>query len=546
MVSFPKPRLPRTFKSLAANEGSVDTRWSNHDIVPVPIEQRVYTAKAFFGYWIAAGVNTTAWALGSSHLAAGLDAGGAIGGVLVGGIIAGMVAFLCGEPGVKYHLGFPMMSRATFGMYGSYFVISLKLFVNFIFCGIQSYWGGLAASVVIGSTFPSFHHMENTLPESAAITTQQLIGFICYIIIFTPMMFIHPSKMQPVLWASFFAVTAAMFGLFIWAIAANGGASSPVPAKSISSADRSFRILLAISSVAGGWTGSSIRQSDWTRFAKTRRAPVLCQLLGGPITVTVTAILGVFATSAIKDMYGKLIWNPISVLVMLLKTNYNAGTRAGCFFAGLGFFASQVSVNLAQNSISCGMDISALWPKYIDVARGGIVMCVVAYLINPWRFVNAPGTFITVLNSFGMFVAPLAGVNVVDFWMIRKQKWNVPDLYIGDSSSIYWYTAGINWRAMLTWILTIWPSFPGFISGTAGIVVAKGWTRTFQVSWIVGFLGGGLVYYLLCLISPPPGKPYEDVNWHGQQEAIDGVDVENSAPVSATDHEVMDVKMGKY
>jgi NCS1 family nucleobase:cation symporter-1 len=144
-------------------------------------------------------------------------------------------------------------------MYGSYFVIAVKLFVNFIFCGIQSYWGGLAAKVVIASVFPSFQNMENTLPESALITTTQLIGFICYIIVFTPLMFIHPSRMQPVLYAAFYAVTAAMCGLFIWAIAANGGASQPRPAKDISAADRSFRILLAISSVAGGWTGSSIR-----------------------------------------------------------------------------------------------------------------------------------------------------------------------------------------------------------------------------------------------------------------------------------------------
>jgi NCS1 family nucleobase:cation symporter-1 len=152
-----------------------------------------------------------------------------------------------------------MMSRAAFGMYGSYFVIAVKIFVNFIFCGIQSYWGGLAAKVVIASVFPSFQHMENTLPASALITTTQLIGFICYMVVFTPLMFIHPSKMQPVLYAAFYAVTAAMVGLFIWAIAANGGAAQPRSAKDISAADRSFRILLAISSVAGGWTGSSIR-----------------------------------------------------------------------------------------------------------------------------------------------------------------------------------------------------------------------------------------------------------------------------------------------
>jgi NCS1 family nucleobase:cation symporter-1 len=65
--------------------------------------------------------------------------------------------------------------------------------------GIQAYWGGLAASVVLSSIFPSFHGMANTLPESAQITTQALIGFIIYIFIFTPIMFVHPSRLQPVL-----------------------------------------------------------------------------------------------------------------------------------------------------------------------------------------------------------------------------------------------------------------------------------------------------------------------------------------------------------
>lgn len=72
---------------------------------------------------IAVGANTTVWSLSSSHLANGLDAGAAIGGIFVGGVLAGFVAFFCGEPGTRYHLGFPMMSRATFGMYGSYFVM---------------------------------------------------------------------------------------------------------------------------------------------------------------------------------------------------------------------------------------------------------------------------------------------------------------------------------------------------------------------------------------------------------------------------------------
>jgi NCS1 family nucleobase:cation symporter-1 len=203
--------------------------------------------------------------------------------------------------------------------------------------------------------------------------------------------------------------TCTVFSLFVWAVASNGGAPLAPPEKKISSSTRSFQILRAMSAVAGAWTGACIRQSDWTRFAKTRRAPVVHQLVSGPVTVTICATLGAFATSAINDMYGKLIWNPISVLQFLLEDNYNASTRAGCFFAGMGFFISQVATNLVQNSVSCGMDLAALAPRWIDVTRGSLIMCLIGYLINPWRFVNAPGTFITVLSSFGMVSAEEQG-----------------------------------------------------------------------------------------------------------------------------------------
>lgn len=121
-------------------------------------------------------------------------------------------------------------------------------------------------------------------------------------------------------------------------------------------------MLQAVSSVAGAWTGSSIRyeqplflfdypltlhrQADWTRYAKTKRAPVLNQLITVPLAITITAMLGVFATSAVKNMYGQEIWQPIQLLEFLLTDDYSPGTRAGCFFAGMGFFWSQISVGI--------------------------------------------------------------------------------------------------------------------------------------------------------------------------------------------------------
>ncbi|KAH8883611.1 hypothetical protein GQ53DRAFT_846802 [Thozetella sp. PMI_491] len=508
--SLPKPRLPRTFRSLVVNKDSAeDDRWANPDILPVPKEHQNYSFMAYFGYWAAVGANVTPWSLGSSNLANGLDAAGTIGGVFVGSLLCAIVATLSGEAGIRYHLGFPLMSRATFGMYGAYFVIMLKLFVNFIFFGIQSYWGGLAFSVILSSIFPSFQSMANTLPASAGITTQQLIGFICYIIVFTSMMFIHPHRLQPFIYITQAMAMVTMVGLFIWALSSNHGVTFLPPSKEISGSERSFRILQAMSSVAGSWTGAAIRQSDWTRFSKSRSVVWWNQIVTGPIICLIFCTLGFATTSAVKDMYGTPIWNPILLLQTILQRNYSSSARAGCFFAGVGFFASQVVINLVQNSVSCGMDLAAFYPKYIDVTRGSLIMCLVGYLIQPWRFVNQPGLFISVLNSFGMFVAPLAGINAIDFWAVRRLKWKIPDLYRGDRSSIYWYTYGLNLRALGAWALVVWPSFPGFVvamGGATGLDI--GWTRAFQVTWITGFCGGALVYYLICLISPPPGKPY--------------------------------------
>lgn len=230
--------------------------------------------------------------------------------------------------------------------------------------------------------------------------------------------------------------------------------------------ERSFRMLQAMSAVAGSWTGACIRQADWTRYTKTRTAVVANQLITGPIAGIVCATMGIAVTSAIGSMYPSSlkgttssVWNPISLLGYLQTEDYSATTRAGTFFAGLGFFASQITINLVQNSVACGMDLASMAPKYIDVTRGSLIMCVVGYLIQPWRFVNQAGLFISVLNSFGMFVSPLAGINAVDFWLVRKLKWKVPDLYKGKEDNIYWYTAGLNWRAFAAWTVTIWASF---------------------------------------------------------------------------------------
>lgn len=107
-------------------------RWTNPDILPVLLKNRTFTSKDYISYWISGAVCASFWSMGSSAIANGLTAGEAIGAMAIASLVCAVVAWVCGEPGIKYHLGFPMMSRVTFGMYGSYFIVVLKCFTNFL------------------------------------------------------------------------------------------------------------------------------------------------------------------------------------------------------------------------------------------------------------------------------------------------------------------------------------------------------------------------------------------------------------------------------
>ncbi|KAH8674590.1 permease for cytosine/purines, uracil, thiamine, allantoin-domain-containing protein [Tricladium varicosporioides] len=468
-------------------DGRPVNRWTNPDILPVLPKNRTFTTKAYVSYWISGAVCASFWSMGSSAIANGLTAGQAIGAMLVGGVISAIIAWLCGRPGIKYHLGFPMMSRVTFGMFGSYFIVVLKCFTNFLYCGIQTYWGGLAVHVILAAVFPSFHRMKNTLPASANITTADLTGTIIYICFFVPLLLIKPYKLHKFFMFSFFGVITTILGMFIWAMAANRGAGDLVaPAKKLSTGDRAFVFIQAICTVCGSFTGSSIRHSDWSRYAKTPKSPLLGIWFAGPLALTLTAMFGVFVTSAARAMYGQILWQPLSLLLYIQKTSYTPGVRAGTFFAGLGWFLSQLAVNISLNSVAAGMDLTSVLPTYLSAKRGGLLLAFVGSVCCPWNFVNSPGTFVTVLSSFGLFVSPLIGIYMADFWVVRGCNWRVPDLYIGDNRSVYWYTGGWHWRGFVGWLGIIWMSLPGFVTTVRGTKIALAWTRIFQITFFVG------------------------------------------------------------
>ncbi|KAL3422838.1 NCS1 nucleoside transporter [Phlyctema vagabunda] len=483
---------------------SIDTtRWGNRDIYPIPHDKRTYGVYAFVSYWGTCGVCLSSWTIGSSLIGIGLTPGQAMASVTIGMFLASINAYLNGTPGAKHHLGYGMLARAAFGLWGSYFCIMLNVFQSFVFYGTQMYFGGQAFVIILNSIFPTFLHLKNTLPESAGITTSGLVGFVLFIILYFPIIYFIPAhKIQKLLEIQVIIASATLLGIMGWAINANGGSPGNLvsPAIRLTKSETGFRVIQGITSVAGTYTGGSDRVSDWTRYGRSRHTstPAILVLF---ITVTLTALVGIISTSALTKVYGDVQWNPLIMLQLVQAETYTAKCRAGTFFAGVGLLSVTVFVNYTQNCVSSGMDIAMLMPRYFSQRRGAIIFSILGVLAQPWRFLTQAITFITVLSSFGVFMSPAAAILIVDFWLIRRTCWNIPELY--KPGGIYWYYAGINWRAFVAYFLGMWPALPGFVNAVSGMEVAVTWRRFYQISFFFGYVVSGSLYYLFSVLFPP-------------------------------------------
>ena len=63
---------------------------------------------------------------------------------------------------------------------------------------------------------------------------------------------------------------------------------------------------------------------------------------------------------------------------------------------------------------------------------------------------------------------------VFDYWVLRRTRLNVEELYRYGEGGEYWFSSGFNWRALTAVAVAVIPVLPGFINAatTKGGVVA--------------------------------------------------------------------------
>lgn len=173
-------------------------------------------------------------------------------------------------------------------------------------------------------------------------------------------------------------------------------------------------------------------------------------------------------------------------MVMMSNGHGSSASRAGVFFLSLGFALTACFENICGNAVAGGIDLAGLFPKYIDIRRGALITFAAAWICQPWQLVNRAATFVSVLNSFSVFLSPIMGIMATDFFLLRKRKIRLSHLYRTHDSS-YWFAHGLNWRAIVAWPCGWIPTVGGLVLTSSG--KTDGPTGLYQLYYMAFLVG---------------------------------------------------------
>ncbi|EER25466.1 NCS1 nucleoside transporter family protein [Coccidioides posadasii C735 delta SOWgp] len=492
--------------------GTLPDRWINNDIKPIESERRTWSSWTFTNYWILVNSNISTYMTGSSLIALGLSWWQAIIAIVIGNLLATAFVVLNSLPGAYYNIGFPVVNRYVWGLYGSQFVIWNRILLSIVWFGFQAYVGGQCVHVCLTAIWPSLEQrIPNHMAESTGITSAQFLSYVIFMVLSVPVVWIRPHKLRTFFHVSSSVILVFEFVLLIWALATMGpaGFGSTITAESsVPKGEMGWTIAFGIISTIGGISAGILNQNDYARFARRPRHAIIGQLFSFPLCAIVCSIIGVLVTAATQNRFGEPYWNLPELFLAIIESG-GSRSRAAAFFAGFALIISQMGVNVPGNALSGGFDLAATFPKYINIRRGAYLTLLLSVACNPWKLVSTATVFLSVLSSYAVFLGPMTGLMISSWFVVNQRKIKIEDLYIGHKSSIYWCTMGVDWRALIAWLCGTVPSLPGFVAGVnENVTVPSGLVHFYQICFLAGFGISAAVYCGLHFIFPV--RPIQD------------------------------------
>ncbi|WWD16896.1 hypothetical protein CI109_101328 [Kwoniella shandongensis] len=535
-------------------------RWTNLDLAPSPPQDRKWTRWTFLAFWGAHAANASNWTAGSSIISLGLYPLDTWLSLAFAHLFITILIVANGRGPARYHIGFPVFARSVYGMWGSYMAVAMRAIVCIIWNGVNSYYGGRLVTVAITAIWPRYKLLPNALPASAGITSVNLASFFIFMFFFMAISFVHSRDLKWFYYIKSVFVIGAMHGVLAWWMIKSGGVSFTTLAasKPLTKNAHIWLVLRAFNAGLGTASSLTVNQGDMARYADKPNSQLWTTLIGYPIASAIPCLYGILVASAAKKMTGKAYWNLWDTLdYMLDQYPHNSGARFGIFLAAVAMALAYLAVNLATNSLPFGSDVSALFPRWMTIRRGQVICTALGIVIVPWKLLVSATAFITFLSGYGYWLAPIAACMFTDYYVVKKGNLIIPDLYIGDSSSRYWYNRGWNPRACTITILALVPCLPSFAASISpSLPIAQGGKNMFYISFVMTYFLAMTMYVLSYNIWPEkkvrvPEKTlrferYADENDEEEKRVMGIVTAEEGSEVEEIDSKPVEGESKSY
>lgn len=470
---------------LDAGSDVLDSPRYNHDIAPTQVRERTWNKWHITALWIGMSICVPTYTLGGVLTAYfGLSVGEALLAILLANIVVLVPLTLNAFAGTKYGIPFPVLLRSSFGIIGSNVPCLIRALVACGWFGIQTMFGGLAIHLFLGSIFEDWKALGGT---------GEVIGFMIF---WTLNLWVVLRGAESIKWLETLSaplLVAVGIGLLVWALPSVSLTELlAIPPKRPEGASVTGYFMAGLTAMVGFWATLSLNIPDFSRYAKSQKDQILGQIFGLPLTMFLFAALGVVMTAASVKLVGVTVSDPVSLIGHIQSPGWVALAMALIIIATL-------STNTAANIVSPTNDFQNLAPKLIGRTTAVILTGLVGLALMGHELLKKLGLLISDVSletvysnwllGYSSLLGPIAGIMVVDYFIIKKQRLDLAGLYRDDVYPAW------NWHGFI--------AFGVPVALTLMSLGSSAFNWFYSYGWFTGSALGGLIYYGLCSWRSP-------------------------------------------
>jgi nucleobase:cation symporter-1, NCS1 family len=453
-----------------------DERLTNEDLAP--LTKQSWKSYNFFAFWMSDVHSVGGYVTAGSLFALGLAAWQVLIALLVGITIVYYLCNLVAKPSQATGTPYPVISRVSFGVLGANIPAIIRGLIAVAWYGIQTYLASHSLVIVALKLWPGLAPLAEV--GQYGFAGLSALGWICFIAMWLLQAAVFWRGMEAIRKFIDFcgpAVYVVMFLLAGYLVIEAGWSTIDLDLSEVNlSGWQSVGVMVtAIALIVSYFSGPMLNYGDFARYGRTYQDVKKGNFLGLPINFIVFALLVVITAAATLPVFGRLITDPVETVAQLDST-------FAVVLGALTFMIATIGINIVANFVSPAFDFSNVNPQRISWRMGGMIAAVGSVLITPWNLYSSPEVIHYTLDTLGAFIGPLYGVLIADYYLIKKQRVHVDDLYTLKADGTYHYAKGYNPAAVISTILG---------AAIAMGVVLFGSSTAAAFSW---FIGAGIAF----------------------------------------------------